>query len=373
MHVIIMEASMKKILIFSNHPSYTYNLRKEIIIGFLQEGYRVTIVVPYGEEVEYFRTRGARIVNIKIEERSKNPFKDLALLEENIKILKAESPDVVLTYATKQNIYGGMASRILKIPYIPMITGLGTAMENPGVLRTITSFLYRNGVKKASALMVQNNSILNKLKNFDMVHAPVHMTPGSGVSLTYHDYKPYPPESQNLTFLYIGRLMKDKGIYELVEAAKYLKKEHPDIIFQIIGHGSLKEDVKMVEKADKEGYIDYLGTQKDVRPFIASAHATILPSYHEGMANVLLESAAAGRPVLASNVPGCIETLDDGETGIAFEAKNVTALEKAVEAFMQLSYEQKEAMGKKGRIKMENEFDRTLIFNQYKKIIEELG
>lgn len=364
---------MKKILIFSNHPAYTYNLRKEIITGFLEDGFKVTLVVPYGEEIEYFRSLGARIVNIEIEERSKNPIKDIKLLKDNLKILKAVKPDVVITYATKQNIYGGLAARLLKVPYIPMITGLGTAIENPGLLRIITSFLYRNGIKKAEALLVQNKSILAKIENLNMINAPVHMTPGSGVSLDYHKFKEYPTDQNSVSFIYIGRIMKDKGIYELVDAARILKKRHPEVIINVIGHGNLSEDIKMVEKADEEGYINYLRTQKDVRPYIEAAHATILPSYHEGMANVLLESAAAGRPVLASKVPGCSETFNEGETGIGFEAKSAEAVVEAVENFLSMTHDQKKKMGCKAREKMESEFDRTIILKQYKKIIEQIG
>lgn len=364
---------MTKVLIFSNHPAYTYNLRKEIIEGFIRNNIEVTLVVPYGKQVDYFASIGAELVDIKIIERSTNPFLDLKLLTDNAKILKKEKPDLVITYATKQNIYGGMASRVTKTPYIPMITGLGTTIENPGILQKITSFLYRMGIKKASALFVQNKSILEKLNKFNMVNAPIRMTPGSGVSLDSHPYTAYPAHEENLRFLYIGRIMKDKGINELLEAARLVKESHPNVSFEIIGHADKEEDLNKVKAADQDGIINYLGVQNDVRPFIRNAHATILPSYHEGMANVLLESASTGRPVLASMVPGCRETFDENVTGIGFEAKNTESLVSALERFIELPYDEKKKMGQMGREKIENEFSREVIVEMYLDELKRLG
>lgn len=364
---------MTKVLIYSNHPAYTYNLRKEIIDGFIKEGYSVSLVVPYSKEVSYFKDIGVNLINITISERSTNPLKDLKLLWKNIKILKKEKPDIVLTYATKQNIYGGMAARITHTPYIPMITGLGTAMENPGILQKVASTLYRIGIKGATVLFVQNESIHKRLEEFNMIHAPVLLTPGSGVSLDRHQLAEYPGEGSVIQFLYIGRIMKDKGIFELIEAARKIKEKYPEVLFKVIGHGDLEEDIAKVKTADKEGIIEYLGKQSDVRPFIHDSHATILPSYHEGMANALLESAAAGRPVLASNVPGCKETFEQGITGLGFEAKNTKSLITAIEQFIELPYNLKRDMGKAAREKMKNEFDRILILDMYKKIIKEMG
>ncbi|MFL2061004.1 glycosyltransferase family 4 protein [Marinilactibacillus psychrotolerans] len=364
---------MKKVLIFSNHPAYTYNLRKEIIDGLVKNGLQVVLVVPFGEEVKYFENNGVKLIDINIVERSVNPLTDLKLLLDNLKILNNEKPDIVLTYATKQNIYGGMAARLTKTPYIPMITGLGTAIENPGLLQKIASTLYKMGTKGATALFVQNESIREKLIRLNMVHSPVYMTPGSGVSLDRHQSVVYPDKSKSIQFLYIGRIMKDKGIFELLEAARLIKSKYPDVKFKVIGHGNLKEDINRVKKANEEGVIEYLGKQSDVRPHIRSSHAIILPSYHEGMANVLLESAATSRPIIASRVPGCQETFDENITGFGFEAKDVNSLKEAVERFIVLPYDLKRDMGEAGRRKMEKEFDRTIILNMYLKIIKKIG
>ncbi|WP_028273541.1 glycosyltransferase family 4 protein [Atopococcus tabaci] len=364
---------MKKVLIFSNHPAYTFNLRKEVIDGFVREGYHITLVVPYGEEIKYFEKMGVKLVDITLVGRTTNPLTDLKLLRDNIRIIKNEKPDVILTYTTKQNIYGGLAARMTSVPYIPMMTGLGGAMENPGILQKITSTLYRAGTKKATTVFVQNTAILEKMKQFDMVNSPIRMTPGSGVSLERHAFADYPEKETPLQFVFIGRIMKDKGIFDLIEAIKRVKKTFPDVVFKIIGEGHLEEDTERVRAAEAEGLVEYLGPQADVRPYIRESHATILPSYYEGMANVLLESASAGRPVLASNVPGCRETFDEGISGIGFEAKNVDSLTEAIERFIQLPYEKKREMGLAGRKKMEREFSRELILQMYIEEIEKIG
>lgn len=356
---------MTKVLIFSNHPAYTFNLRKEVIEGLVDNKIDVTLVVPYGKEVDHFERIGVKLIDIEIVERSINPLRDLKLLIDNIKIIKKEKPDFVLTYATKQNVYGGLASRLTNTAYIPMITGLGTTLENPGLLQKVTSFLYRLGTKGARALFVQNESILKKLHDFNMVHSPVRMTPGSGVSLERHEFSPYPSNENRIDILYIGRIMKDKGIFELLEAAKIIREKYPHVYFKVIGHANSEQDLERVKLADTEGTIKYLGTQSDVRPFIRESHATVLPSYHEGMANVLLESASAGRPILASLVPGCQETFDDGVTGIGFKAKDVSSLVNALESFIQLPHDKKAQMGELGRRKIENEFDRMNILKMY--------
>jgi len=358
---------MKKILIFSNHPAYTYNLRKEVIDGFIDNRYDVTLVVPYGSEIEYFKDIGVKIIDITLKERSTNPFNDLKLLKDNISILRKEKPDVVLTYATKQNIYGGIAARLTNTPYIPMITGLGGAMEKGGLLQTVTSTLYRMGVKGAHTIFAQNKTIHKKMEKFNMIHSPVRLTPGSGVSVERHPFSDYPEKKQSIQFLYIGRIMEDKGIFDLVKATEKIKKDYPEVSFKVIGEAVSKEDLEKIETAEANGFIEYLGRQSDVRPFIRGSHATILPSYHEGMANVLLESASAGRPIITTTVPGCRETFDEGVSGLGFPAKNVQALVEAIETFIKIPYEQKKEMGMAGRKKMEEEFDREIILNMYLK------
>ena len=190
------------------------------------------------------------------------------------------------------------------------------------------------------------------------------LLPGSGVNLKYHTYQKYPINDDFTRFLFIGRLLKDKGIEEYFEVAKIVKKKYPKTEFQIIG--SFDGDYhKELESLVASGIINYLGVQSDVRPFIGAVHCTIMPSYHEGMSNVNLESAANGRPVITTNVPGCRETVDDGITGVLVKPKDVQSLLHGIELFLSLSYEQKNQMGLAARKKVEKEFDRDIVIKAY--------
>ena len=187
--------------------------------------------------------------------------------------------------------------------------------------------------------------------------------PGSGVNLEHHVYQEY-PEDGVIKFLFISRLLKDKGTEEFFEMAKSIKKSYPQTEFQILGwvEGNYQQQL---DDLVKDGVINFLGTTTDVRPYLAKVHCTILPSYHEGMSNVNLESAANGRPIITTNVPGCRETVDDGRTGFLVEPRNIKSLTEAVERFIQLPYSQKVLMGREGRKKVEREFDRKIVVDAY--------
>jgi galacturonosyltransferase len=189
------------------------------------------------------------------------------------------------------------------------------------------------------------------------------------VNLEEFCYEEYPEETEKMTFLVIGRLMKDKGTDEVLEAAEIIKKEYPDISIKLLGSydGNYEEKVN---EAVAAGFVEYLGWQENVHGFIKDCHAAIHASYHEGMSNVLLETAATGRPVIAADIPGCREIFDDGMTGIAFQPKSVEALVGAVRKFILLPYEEKRKMGMAGRKKIEKEFDRKTVVRSYLREIE---
>jgi glycosyltransferase involved in cell wall biosynthesis len=285
------------------------------------------------------------------------------LLFNYIKIIKRIKPDIVLTYTIKPNVYGGIACAVTKTPYISNITGLGTSIESQGLIQKVTLMLYRFGLRKASSVFFQNETNRKFFIEHEIVNGVSKLIPGSGVNLNKHRYEEY-PSSDTVRFLFIGRIMKAKGIDELLEAAQHVKGEYPNVQFELIG--VCEEDYsEKLEELENHKIIKYHGQQADVHSFIKNSHATILPSYHEGLANVLLESASTGRPVLASKVPGCIETFEDGLTGFGFEVRSVENLIIAIHKFINLSHEQRRAMGIAGRGKIENEFDRNIVINAY--------
>ena len=258
-----------------------------------------------------------------------------------------------------------MACAKLKIPYVANITGLGVVGDG-GLFQKLTLWLYKKGLKKAKRVFFQNQANEQFFKDKKIVGNNTELLPGSGVNIEKFAFCDYPDE-EITNIVFVGRIIKDKGVFELAESAKKFE-ELENLRFTIVGdveYGSKNpfSDMKNVE---------CVGFHKDVKPFVKDAHAIVLPSYHEGMANVLLEGASMGRPILASNIPGCQETFDEGVTGFGFDAKNVESLYCAIEKFIALSYEQKVAMGKAGRRKIENEFNRQIVVNKYLQQINSL-
>lgn len=357
-----------KVLVLTNFGMGLYKFRKELLREFINRGYDVTVSLPDDEYIPKIKEIGCKYIETKVDRRGINPFTDIGLFFSYIGIIKSIKPDIVLTYTIKPNVYGGMACRITGTPYIPNITGLGTAVEGKGLVQKIALCLYRAGLKNAKCVFFQNETNRRLFIKKGIVKNNTELIPGSGVNLGQHCFEEYPEDDGNIRFLYIGRIMKDKGIDELLAAAKIIKEKHNNVTFDIIGFCEEGYNEALNELSGA-GIISFHGQQDDVHRFIKNSHATILPSYHEGMSNALLESAATGRPVLASNVPGCIETFDDGVSGFGFEARSVDSLVNAINKFIELPYEAKRQMGLAGRSKTEREFDRKVIIDSYLKQI----
>lgn len=352
-----------KILILTNSDLGLYKFRKELLQCLINQGNEVFISLPDGKFVQSMVAMGCHFIPTSLERRGMNPLKDLILLLQYKKILQKIEPDVVLTYTIKPNIYGGIVCRICRVKYIENITGLGTAIESEGALSKVLLLLYKIGLKGAAQVFFQNkrNQKFFKVKG---IIKKSKLIPGSGVNLQEHCYEEY-PNTDEVRFLFIGRIMRDKGIDELLICAQYISKKYKNVYFDLIGDYDEEKYRDEIAFLEKTGTIKYLGSQDNVHAFIRSHHAVVLPSYHEGLSNVLLEAAACGRPVLATLVPGCREAFADGISGIGFSAKSSDALIRAVEKFISLSYEKRKEMGVRGREKMVQEFDRRLVISAY--------
>lgn len=363
----------KDILILSNSIRGIHSFRKEVVKAILDKGYEITISVPdiQDEKAEYFKEIGCHLIKSSLSRRGTNPMSDFNLMMSYRSLIKRLKPIAILTYTIKANIYGGIAARLCRIPQIANVTGLGDALENGGWMQKLTTILYRIGIEKARNVFFQNNSNREVFIKYRIVGENSRLLPGSGVNLQHHTYQEYPADDVNVRFLFIGRLLKDKGIEEYFEMIKAIKSKYPNTEFQIVGRveGEYEDRLKEMTEA---GMVDFLGLQYDVRPFIGSVHCTIMPSYHEGMSNVNLESAANGRPIITSDVPGCRETVDDSRTGFLCEARSAECLTEAVERFLALPYEKKKQMGENGRRKVEKEFDRQIVVDAYLAAIEKL-
>ena len=356
---------MKSILILSNSITGLHSFRKEVIKAICDAGYKVYISVPdETPKSEYFREIGCEIIVTEFNRRGVNPLADFKLMLIYRKLMKKLKPVAVLTYTIKPNVYGGLAARLCHVPQLANVTGLGDAVENGGWMQKLTVALYKMGLGKAHRIFFQNQSNRSFCISAGIANESSTLLPGSGVNLQYHVYQEYPADEGKIRFLFIGRLLKDKGVEELFEAARVITAKYPQMEFQIVGsvEGNYQ---KQLDELVSSGVINYLGGQSDVRPFIGGVECTIMPSYHEGMSNVNLESAANGRPVITTDVPGCRETIDNGKSGFLIEARSTKSLVEAIERFIALPYNQKVLMGQEGRKKVEREFDRQIIIDTY--------
>ncbi|PEQ08732.1 glycosyltransferase family 4 protein [Bacillus toyonensis] len=359
---------MKKVLILANNDVGLYKFRKELIQELVKK-YKVYISLPDGEFIHQLKELGCEFINTPISRRGTNLITDLKLFINYRKIIKEVKPDVVLTYTIKPNVYGGLACRVSGIPYIVNITGLGTAVEKEGLLQKITLFLYKLALKDVKCIFFQNKENKDFFHEKKITNGRGRLIPGSGVNLNYYPFLEYPSNTV-VNFLFIARVMKEKGIDQYLDAAKYIKEKYPNTAFHILGFCEDAYEKKLRDMQDS-GIIQYHGMQSDIREFHKISHCTIHPTYYpEGMSNVLLESAACGRPVITTNRSGCKEVVDDGLNGYIVEQQNSQDLINKIESFLKLSYESKKKMGFIGRKKVEEEFNRDIVVNAY---MEELN
>ena len=353
---------MKKILFFSIKDYNFYNFRSEMILKLVEMNYDVLLVCPYGSKIDYFTSKGCRFIDIKVDRRGKNVFKDLAFMRDFSKIVKSEKPDIVLAFTTKASIYGGIVCKKLKIPYI--INNAGLTHTN-GILKMIMNFLYKAGFKKASCLMFQNHEERDYILKLLPKNVRYLDIPGSGVNLNDFSYMDYPDSDDTVIFNYVGRIVETKGINEYLSCAKLIHSKHPNTVFRIFGDYDDDSYKSIINDLEKEGVVEYKGVILDMKPWIRECHAAIHPSYYEGMTNVVLEHSASGRPCIGSNIPGVADGIEDNKTGYLFEKGNVDSLVTAVEHFLKLPNSEKRQMGVRARTKMEKEFDREIVTNTY--------
>ncbi len=352
-----------KILILTNFDVGLYQFRRELIARLLED-HQVAVSLPYGDLVPRLQEMGCEFFEAPVDRRGTSIAKDLKLFFYYCRLIRSYKPDLVITYTIKPNVYGGMACRLTHTPYAANITGLGTAFEGNAALRTFAVFLYRLGLKKAKCVFFENQDNQRVLLDHKLVKEfQCKLLSGAGVNLEHYRVMPYPDEDKPTHFLFVGRIMHEKGVDELFEAMDRLITEGEDCCLDILGdyEDSMQ---KTVEAVAQKGWLHYYGFQTDVRPYITDAHCFVLPSWHEGMANTNLECAATGRPVITCDIPGCREAVIDGRTGFLCQPKNVESLYSCMKHFLSLSRTEKIAMGLAGRKHMEEGFDK-------KKVVEE--
>lgn len=361
----------KKVLILVNHDIVIYNFRKELVERLLSDGHKVTISSPYGERIDELISMGCTYNEVKIDRHGTNPVNELKLLRYYKKIMKKIKPDVVLTYTIKPNIYGGLAAKRYGIPYIANITGLGTAVEKKSIIQNVTVALYKLAFSKIQTVFFQNTENMNFFKEKKIVPDRHKLIPGSGVNLEHFQILDYPPEGTT-EFVFISRIMKEKGIEQYIEAAKFITKKYPNTKFHVCGF--CEEDYQeTLEELQKQGVLTYHGMVRDVRNILKETHCTVHPTYYpEGLSNVLLESSACGRPIITTNRSGCREVVDVGINGYLVKQKDSDDLINKIETLLSFSYEKRKQMGLLGREKVEKEYSRSIVVEKYLEEIEKI-
>ena len=314
-------------------------------------------------------------IPIEVDRAGLNPLADLRLLMRYRKLLKRLRPAAYLSYTIKPNIYGSFAAASLGIPALPNVSGLGTAFIQGGGLQALVTRLYRLGFARAPVVFFQNEEDRNLFVSRRIVRqTQARALPGSGVDLEH--FAPAPLPGGPPTFLFIGRLLRDKGVVEFVEAARSLRSKHPEARFQLLG--AVDEGNRTAVRQSEidswltEGVVEQLGATDDVRPFIAAASAVVLPSYREGLPRSLLEAAAMARPLIAADVPGCRDVVEDGVNGYLCAVRNPGSLAAAMQCLLQLPPGQRLAMGEAGRRRVQERFSEALVIRAYLDVLASL-
>lgn len=361
---------MNKILFLSNHFITLFSFRKELIKKLCDEGNEVYLSLPNSDENKIFEDMGCKIIVTDIDRRGVNPKNDLKLIKQYKKIILQVNPDVIFSYTIKPNIYGTLVSNRLHYRQVCNITGTGATFLKNNMISTIVKMLYKLSIRKCYKVFFQNNGDKDYFVKHGMVKDNWAMLPGSGCNLEEHSYSEMP--SDKITkFIFIGRVMKLKGIDEYLECAKRIKQKYVNTEFLIAGWNEEEKYKAIVEEYQEKGYVNYIGFRKDIVDWIKKCHCTILTSHGgEGVPNVLLESSASGRACIGSNTNGINDVIENGKTGYLFQAGNADDLYNKVEKFINLSLEEKNAMGIAGRKRIEDKFDRNIVINAYLNEVE---
>lgn len=365
-------------IVFSGNTAWgMWNFRGRVLAHFVERGFRVSVLAPY-DEVWSARLRelGCEVYDLPVAAKGTNPLTDLGLYARFVRLFRQLRPDASITYTIKPNIYGSMAAQRLGIPYLPVTTGLGYVFLKRGLVSAVAKGLYRLAFRRARRVWFLNSDDVSTFRRSGLVAADrVEQLPGEGVDLAHFALTDV-PEGPGVTFLLVGRMLTDKGVREFVEAAGYVRQHHPEARFQLLGavwrDNPAAISAEQLEAWQRTGAVECLGATSDVRPYVAAADCVVLPSYREGVPCTLMEAAAMGRPLVATDVPGCREVVQDGVNGYLCRTKDARSLAEAMTRMLELPAEERRAMGLRGRRLMEERFDVRLIVQRYDEAVARL-
>lgn len=368
----------KKVVIALNTTWNLVNFRSGLIRALIENGHEVIAVAPPDDYVPKLLSLGCRYVPMPMDTQGTHPGRDLILLWRFLQLMRRERPNVFLGYTIKPNIYGSLAARLAGVPVINNIAGLGAAFIRETWVTRVVKLLYRVALSGSTKVFFQNDEDSKAFVSGGIVHArQVDRLPGSGVDLVR--FSALSPSTSSkpaaFRFLLIARLLWDKGVGEYVEAARQMRREFPQAEFCVLGFLDVQNPAAIsrreVEAWVADGVVNYLGLADDVRPHLAQADCVVLPSYREGTPRSLLEAAAMARPIVTTNAPGCREVVDDGENGYLCKVRDAQDLADKMRSMLLLPPEQRAEMGRRGREKVEREFDEQIVITKYLEAIHQ--
>jgi glycosyltransferase involved in cell wall biosynthesis len=352
-----------------------FNFRLELCEELKKRGYQIIIVAPTDDYTQKLKDMGFLHYDISLNNKGTNPFEDIKLTYMYFQLYKKIKPDLALHYTIKPDIYASFAAAILGIPTITNITGLGSLFIHQGIAFHIAKLLYKVALHFSKKVFFQNLEDLQSFVRHHLVSAgKADLLPGSGI-----DFAKFPPHPKTkplpIVFLMIARLVKDKGIFEYVDAARRLKNNYANVEFQLLGALYANNPTAITSTAlqrwQEDGSIRYLGTTDDVTDFIAQSDCIVLPSYREGMSHILLEAASMAKPLITTKVPGCMELVIEGQNGYVCKVANYKDLANKMEKMLLLDDAKRKEMGLASRKMVMEKFDIHLVIDKYLKAIDE--
>lgn len=366
-----------KIMFVNNNLRGLLHFRMDVMRHLQAQGYEVVAVVPSSERDKQ-DVHGPRILYVPMERKSVNPFRDMMLFFSLVKVFRQEKPQYAFLYTIKPNIYGTLAAKLCGVRSSMMMAGLGFAFANNSLQSRIARSMYRIALKFSEHLFLLNEGDVKTVKDLGMCRSDkiTLLKSGEGVNLQrfeFHDNR-----SERVRFLFVGRLLREKGVLDFVEAAKEVKRKYPEIMFQIAGlpdtdsYGNLtSEEMAMVTASD---VVDYLGRVDMVEKLKESGQVMVIPSYYsEGLNRSLMEGCATGKPIITTNHPGCREMVIDGKNGFLVPVRQPHALAEAMLRYMSLSDDERQQMSQESRRLAESRFDVRSVFNAYDEIFRHVA
>jgi len=350
-----------------------YNFRLNLLQAIQSQGYKIVIIAPKDEYSNRLIAHGFLFEDLKLNNDSTNTIRELVLLTDLFRIFRKVKPDIILQYTIKPNIYGTLAARFLRIPVVNNISGLGTVFLSNSLSSLIARSLLWLTQRYAKQVFFQNQDDMNVfLRYYFVPQKKARLLPGSGIDVEY--FKPVDFKPKYTTFLFIGRLIKDKGIGEYISAVRLVKARFPQVRFQVVGSLYRRNPTATTHKElsswIKDGLIEYLGHSDDIREVIGKVSCIVLPSYREGLSRALLEAASMSKPIITTDVPGCRDVVDDGENGFLCKVQNPEDLADKMIQMIQLSDNMRQMMGENGRSKVIKQFSEKIVIEKYLNIVK---